>query len=104
MPNRGVPRFSSSKTWNVAKLTSEISSSPRVTGLNDPINCDGRAATDPPADAAKDTPAIPSTDAALLGRFPFEARFVCGIAEFLPYFSSDKYATNPFIAVFIRFG
>jgi hypothetical protein len=44
---------------------------------------DGISAGDPPVDAAKDTPAIPSTDRALLGRFPFEARFACNISEFL---------------------
>jgi hypothetical protein len=98
-----------SKRWNVARLTSEISSSPRRT-CNGTVFCgaksaidpaadaarvaDGKSATDPPVDAAKDTPAIPSTDKALLGRFPFEARFVCDIAEFLPYFPSNKCATN----------
>jgi hypothetical protein len=41
----------------------------------------GISAGDPPVDAAKDTPAIPSTDTALLGRFPFEARFAWGIGE-----------------------
>jgi hypothetical protein len=61
---------------------------PRGVGL-----CDGISATPPTADAdapppaiAKDTPAIPSTGAALLRRFPFEARFACDIAEFLLYF------------------
>jgi hypothetical protein len=44
---------------------------------------DATSAGDPPVDAAKDTPAIPSTDTALIGRFPFAARFACGIAEFL---------------------
>ena len=63
-------------------------------------DADGISAGDPPVDAAKDTPAIPSTDTALLvlGRCPFEARFACGIAEFLlslsfPY-PSTKCATN----------
>jgi hypothetical protein len=54
----------------------------------------GISAGDPPVDAARDMPAIPSTDAALLGRFPFEARFACAIAEFLLYFPSTKSATN----------
>jgi hypothetical protein len=45
---------------------------------------DGISATDPAVDAAKDAPAIPSTDIALAGRFPFEGRFACDIAEFLP--------------------
>ena len=54
----------------------------------------GISAGDPPVDAAKDTPAIPSTDTALLGRFPFEARFASGIGGFLLYFPSNKCATN----------
>ena len=46
----------------------------------------GTSAGDPPVDAAKDIPAIPRRDTALLGRFPFEARLACAIAEFLLYF------------------
>ena len=56
----------------------------------------GISAGDPPVEAAKDTPAIPSTETALLGRFSLEARFACGIAEFLLYPSSTKHATNGF--------
>jgi hypothetical protein len=44
----------------------------------------GISAGDPPVDAANDAPAIPSTDTALFGRFPFEARFACAIAESSP--------------------
>jgi hypothetical protein len=55
---------------------------------------DGISATDPPVDTAKDAPAIPSTDTALAGRFPFEGRFACDIAGFLLYFPSNKCATN----------
>jgi hypothetical protein len=87
-----------SKTKNVDKLTSEISSSPSVMTPRGAGLCDGISATDPTADAdapppaiAKDTPAIPNTGAALLRRFPFEARFACDIAEFLLYFVSNKY-------------
>jgi hypothetical protein len=49
----------------------------------DGISAAGISASDLPVDAAKDAPAIPNTDTALLGRFPFEARFACDIAEFL---------------------
>jgi hypothetical protein len=99
MPDWEFPRSSLSKRWNVARLTSEISSSSSVGTRNGAASCQSRSATDPaggdardaggiyagdpPVDAAKDIPAIPSTDTALLGRFPFEARFACGIAEFL---------------------
>jgi hypothetical protein len=93
-----------SKRWNVARLTSEISSSASVGTRNEAVFCHSISATDPaggndagdisagdpPVDAAKDTPAIPSTDTALLGRFPFEARFASGIAEFLLYCPSTK--------------
>jgi hypothetical protein len=49
--------------------------------VTDPAaGADGISAGDPPVDAAKDTPTIPSTDTALLGRFAFEARLACGIA------------------------
>ncbi|MGP8231853.1 MAG: hypothetical protein ACLQL2_04200 [Methylovirgula sp.] len=58
--------------------------------LNDPINCDGGAAAEPPADAAKDTPAIPNTEAVLFGRFALKIGFVCGTAEFLSAFASQK--------------
>jgi hypothetical protein len=78
-----------SKTKNVDKLTSKISSSPSVMIPRGAGLCDGTSATDadaPPPAIAKDTPAIPNTGAALLRRFPFEARFACDIAEFLLYF------------------
>jgi hypothetical protein len=57
-------------------------------------DAEGISAGDPPVDAANDTPAIPSTVTALLGRFPFEARFACGIAELLLHFPSTKSMTN----------
>jgi hypothetical protein len=96
MPDREFAR-SLSKSEKVAKLTSAISSSSRVGSRNGAVSCHSISSTDPAVgaakgahgisagdplvDAAKDTPAIPSTDTALLGRFPFEARFACGIAE-----------------------
>jgi hypothetical protein len=48
----------------------------------------------PLADAAKEAPAIPSTDAALLERLPLKARFTCDIAEFLLYLGSIECASN----------
>jgi hypothetical protein len=85
-----------SKTKNVDKLTSKISSSPSVMTPRGAGLCDGISATDPTADAdapppaiAKDTPAIPNKGATLFRRFPFEARF--DIAEFLLHFRSNKY-------------
>src|ERR1700744_935610 len=99
MPDSEFPGFSLSKRWNVARLTSEISSSSRVGTRNGAAFCqsisaaepavgsakgdDAIFAGDPPVDAAKDTPAIPRTDRALLGRFPFKARFACNMSEFL---------------------
>jgi hypothetical protein len=82
-----------SKRWNVARLTSEISSSPKKT-RNGTVFCGGISAADPPADAARDSPAIPSTGAALAVRFRFNPRFVCDMAEFLLDFSSNKCATK----------
>jgi hypothetical protein len=42
---------------------------------NGPASGGATFAIDPQVDAAQEAPAIPSTDTALLGRFPFEARF-----------------------------
>jgi hypothetical protein len=101
-----------SKRWNVARLTSEISSSSRVGTRNGAAFCQTKSATepavagisagDPPVDATQDTPAIPSTDIALFGRFPFAGRFACGIAEFLLYLPSNKRTTS-FVHHFVRF-
>jgi hypothetical protein len=44
----------------------------------------GMSADDPLVDAANDTPAIPSMDTVLFGRFPFEARFAWAMAELSP--------------------
>jgi hypothetical protein len=110
MPDWEFPRSSLSKRWNVARLTSEISSSSRVGTRNGAAFCQTKLATDPavgsakdaagisagdpPVDATQDTPAIPSTDIALFGRFPFAGRFACGIAEFLLYLPSNKRTTS----------
>jgi hypothetical protein len=93
VPGRRVPRFSWSQRWNVARLTSVISSSPRV--IRSAVFRDGISATDPPLDAARDTPTNPSTDIALLGRLPFKARFACAIAEFLLYFDRRQMRDDP---------
>jgi hypothetical protein len=109
MPDWEFPRSSLSKRWNVDRLTSEISSSSRVGTRNGAAFCHSISATGPAVDAAKaagisagdplveatqDTPAIPSTDIALFGRFPFAGRFACGIAEFLLYLRSNKRTTS----------
>src|ERR1700722_12865501 len=106
MPDWEFPRSSLSKRWNVARLTSEISSSSRVGTRNGAVSCQRMSATDPavgatrdaagdpPVDAAKDTPAMPRTDTVFLVRFPFETRFACGIAVFLPYFPSTNPTSN----------
>ena len=109
MPDWKFPSWS--KRWNVARLTSEISSSSRVGIRNGAASCQsistaepavgattaaGISAGDPPVDATQDTPAIPSTDIALFGRFPFAGRFACGIAEFLLYLPSNKRTTSLF--------
>jgi hypothetical protein len=73
--------------------------------------CIGIATVDPLADAAKDIPAIPSTDAVLFGRFALKLEFVCGTAEFLSAFAlqnaqhlASQNARQPtlFVAAFIR--
>jgi hypothetical protein len=69
----------------------QIATDPAVGAAKD---ADGISAGEPPVDAAKDIPAIPSTDTVLLGRFPLEARLACAIAEFLLHFPSTKSATN----------
>jgi hypothetical protein len=69
---------------NGAAFCQSISATgPRVGAAADP---GGISADDPLVDAAKDTPAMPSTETALFGRFPFETRFVCAIAEASPTF------------------
>ena len=78
---------------NRAESWENRSASDPAAGAAKDVN--GMSAGDPPVDATKDTPAIPSTDTALLGRFPFEARFDCGIAELLLHFPLTKPATNP---------
>ena len=68
----------------------------------DGISATGISASDPLVDAAKDAPAIPSTDTALLGRFPFEARFACDIAEFLSV-EQMRGGHAALVALFVRF-
>src|SRR3984885_14469690 len=80
----GGPAFSLSKTWNVAKLTSKISSSPRRISCF----CDGGdvfadaslVEAHAPLAIVRDMPANPKAGKALLGRLPLEERF--GIAQF----------------------
>ena len=80
----GGPAVSLSKTWNVAKLTSEISSSPRK------ISCsceDGDVFADTslieaqaPLAIEREMPANPKAGKALLRRLPIEERF--GMTQF----------------------
>ena len=80
----GGPAFSLSKIWNVTKLTSKSSSSPRRSSCF----CkggDGFAAAslvEAHAQLAieRDMPANPKADRALLRRLPMEVRF--GMAQF----------------------
>jgi hypothetical protein len=51
------------------------------------------SATEPSLDAAKDIPAIPSTDMALLGCFFFEGRFAWDIAEHLYFYGPETRKT-----------
>jgi hypothetical protein len=75
--------ISLSKTWNVAKLTSAISSSPKVRRWDGTVLFGAMSATEFSADAAKDIPAIPRTDMALVEYFFFEGRFAWYIADYL---------------------
>ena len=80
----GGPAFSLSKTWNVARLTSEISSSPRKISCL----CEGGDvfADASPIDAhapfaiEREMPANPKAGKALLRRLSLEERF--GMAQF----------------------
>jgi hypothetical protein len=71
-----------SKRWNVARVTSEISSSPKTAGSG-AVPSSGTPATDPLVVAAKDSPATLRADKALLDRFTLEAHFFCDIKWFL---------------------
>src|SRR4029077_3015499 len=75
-----VRGFSLSKTKNVAKLTSEISSSPRV------ISCAAgpTVAAGVPLASDNDNPAAPNNGTAQARCFRFEACSVCDIVEFFP--------------------
>src|SRR5580692_5129774 len=79
--------FSLSKTWKVARLTSEISSSVRI--RRRALSCDGRSVAGAVADAApviaRETPAAPHAKAdfakAALPRFLLELRFACVMVD-----------------------
>src|SRR5580658_190829 len=74
--------FSLSKTWNVARLTSEISSSVRISRRA--LSCDGTFVAGAVADAApviaRETPAAPNAKAAFL-RFRMELRLACVMVD-----------------------
>src|SRR5437868_15081967 len=81
-PPRTSPVFSLSNRWNVAKLTSAISSSPSVSawfGTRFVVGCTSAAGTadaDAPPASEKVNPAAPNAGmAALVTRFFFEACF-----------------------------
>ena len=48
------------------------------------------SATEPSPDAAKEIPATPSTDMALLGYFLFEGRFAWDISEHLDFYGQMR--------------
>jgi hypothetical protein len=74
--------FSLSKTWNVARLTSEISSSARISRRA--LSCDGTVVAGALADAApviaRETPAAPHAKAAF-ARLRLELRFAFVMVE-----------------------
>jgi len=83
-PSRGMPAFSLSKTKNVPKLTSAISSSLSVicggTVFWEGVSAVGTAvAADAPPASDKDMPTTPTTGTASFRAFRFEACFLCGI-------------------------
>src|SRR4051794_21775315 len=86
-PARVAPAFSLSKTKNVPRLTSEISSSLRVNPGPVAVSLDGVSETDPavaadaPLASDKDTPTTPNAGKTSFRRFRFEACFVTAIVE-----------------------
>src|ERR1700739_2148466 len=87
----GGPAFSLSKTWNVAKLTSEISSSPRKISCF----CEGGVFADAslveahaPLAVEREMPANPKAGKALLRCLPMEERF--GMAQFSHLFAQTE--------------
>jgi hypothetical protein len=74
--------FSLSKTWNVARLTSEISSSVRINRRA--LSCNGAFVAGAVADAApviaRETPAAPNAKAAF-PRLCLELRLACVMVE-----------------------
>jgi hypothetical protein len=90
--DRFTPAFSLSYTWNVARVTSEISSSAK--GVTAVLG-GSEAATEPFAGSAKDSPAAPSpatlkTEKAFFDRFPFEAGFISGIIRLHDYLRAPR--------------
>ncbi len=82
--DRDAPRFSWPERWNVAKVTSEISSSAK-NACAGAVAGDGIPASDPVTVATKDSPATLKTDTgkAFPDRFPLQAFFVCDIMRLL---------------------
>ena len=86
-PSRDAPAFSLSKTKNVPRLTSEISSSVRANPGPVAVSFDGMSVTEPavaadaPLASDKDTPTTPNAGTTSFRRFRFEACFVTAIVE-----------------------
>jgi hypothetical protein len=86
-PARKGPSLSLSKTWNVAKLRSKISSSWRTISRLSPalsviVSSDGAGlARDAPLASVNDNPAAPNTGTALLPRFRLDVCFARDIVE-----------------------
>ncbi len=87
--------FSWSRSWNVARVTPEISSSPK--GIAGAAPAGLNTAAELAAVAANDAPTTPRTVNALLERFTLEARFVCIIKWLLlpPLFQLETFTTFP---------
>jgi len=81
LPGRKGPTLSPSKTWNVPKLRSKISSSWRTIsrlslGWRVIVSTDGVGfARDAPLASVNDNPAAPKTGTALIRRFRLEVCF-----------------------------
>jgi hypothetical protein len=91
----GIAALSLSKTYDFAKLTSEISSSPSVISRFTAVFRAGISAaglwrlTDVRPASENDSPAASGTGPALLRRFRFEACVVCDMVK-----SSDTFGQN----------
>jgi hypothetical protein len=78
--------LSLSKRWNVARVTSEVSSSPMVKAWAGAVAGDGTPAIDSlvvAVVAAKDSPARPNTDNAVFDRLAL-ARFIRDMGTSIP--------------------